>query len=293
MNSRNEWYWNLNIHRDQLALMNTKANHNNNNGTRTNLPISSTCYTSAVLTDVGICVGMRNVNLKGENRSYFFKPHKIPNCCSNLNIVGQHNEQTWATAYDRMKYSTLTDPSMAIHSTQMNTFDHYHHHYDEWRISQCNRLNMKNVYNYDNINDSEMRAETNPFHLFGDSSEFSSYNCNCHQHTLYSTNSHLFQPFSTHGLQKPIIPSNDIKFEYGAVLHPRDYYSDYFNHKLNNEHHQPAVFGSSISNAMPSQLSNYHNQFQYDRMDDNVSLNNHVAAPKKKWIRNYMQCNFT
>lgn len=110
MQNEIEWYWYLNLHRDQLSLV-------NNSSIANNLPISSNLYTSAVLNNDGICVGMRNVHLKDEHFPRFHRPRKIPNCCSNWNVVGQRNQQLWETAFDRIKNSILTDPSMAIHST--------------------------------------------------------------------------------------------------------------------------------------------------------------------------------
>lgn len=85
----NEWYWNLNLHRDRLSLANQSAI----NGVM--MPSSAAFYTSAVLTDVGICVGMRNVNLNCENEQHCFYPRKIPSCYSIGNAVGKRNKATW------------------------------------------------------------------------------------------------------------------------------------------------------------------------------------------------------
>lgn len=86
----NERFWNLSLYRDRSSLANTAAIDG------TILPSSSAFYTSAVLTDVGICVGMRNVNLNCESQ-HCFHQLKIPNCY-NLNIVGEQNKQTWENA---------------------------------------------------------------------------------------------------------------------------------------------------------------------------------------------------
>lgn len=104
----NERFWNLNLCRDRSPLANTAAIDG------TILPSSSAFYTSAVLTDVGICVGMRNVNLNCESQHYFHD-RKIPNCY-NLNIVGQQNEQTWKHACDQFAFPLLGAPdSMYVH----------------------------------------------------------------------------------------------------------------------------------------------------------------------------------
>lgn len=76
--SNNEWnlYW----RRDRLSLANTAAIIG------AILPSSSEFYTTAVLTDVGICVGMRNVHLNSENRQCF-NPRKI------FHKIDEHNDQ--------------------------------------------------------------------------------------------------------------------------------------------------------------------------------------------------------
>lgn len=102
----NKWYWNLNLHRDRLSLANTSAIDG------TILPSSSAFYTSAVLTDVGICVGMRNVNLNCENQHCFY-PRKIPNCFNNLNIVGEQNKQTWDHACNQIAFPTFGSANVA------------------------------------------------------------------------------------------------------------------------------------------------------------------------------------
>lgn len=110
----NEWYWNLNLHRDRLSL----ANHSAIDGVI--MPTSAAFYTSAVLTDVGICVGMRNVNLNCENEQHCFYPRKIPNCYPNDTKVNERIKETWDFACNQYR--------LASHETNVNDSTHLYSH---------------------------------------------------------------------------------------------------------------------------------------------------------------------
>lgn len=307
MSHNKEWYWNLNIHRDQTTLANVSAN------TGVHLPKSSSCYTNAVITDVGLCVGMRNVNLSTENAPYFGKASKMPNCCSNLNVVGQHNEQIWAMAYDRMKYSMLTDPSMATFgssATANQSMDslyasysyhqsqHPYHYHDNWKPQMC--CNQTN-----GTTNKAISAGASPFHLFGDRCKLpSSQHANIiAPSTPYFTRNELIaepidridepmdyvQPMHMNGEQSIGWHGNDL-------LNSRHYnnnnsYSDTSNNNIGS---RITVCGPLFSYSMASFESSVDSEASSEKNNDhNVSRSDHVAPPKKKWMQNYMQSNST
>lgn len=278
MHPRNEWYWNLNIHRNQPMLNNAVAV----NGSK--LPISSAMYTSAVLTDHGICVGMRNVNLKGANCSYSSKVHDIPNCCSNTNIVGQRNNQTWTSAYEQMRLSALTDPSMA---TQIEK-----QHFEtlpidaKWNDETAYPMEDCDLYDCDPNPSDEISAELNPFHLFGDKSSLSTINYKERPTWNHSTDS-IKECFHRS------IPT----------LNNNPYLNYHYLSEIENQLNRPSLHSqsnyiyqthmSSCSNSPTSHLpsSKLKATAPNRRMAKSASRLNHVVAPKKKWIRNYMQSN--
>lgn len=277
MNNGNEWYWNLNLHRNQSVLSNLPAV----NGTQ--LPISSAMYTSAVLTDRGICVGMRNVNLKGSDHIHSAKMQEIPNCCSISNVVGQRNKQTWAAAYDRMRFSALTDPSMA-------TEVEYYHNHAKWKdrtIYPMEECMHEPVQDYQSL----ISAELNPFHLFGDKSKLSTIQLKGRQnHELLnlmssiSVNNSKCNDFIPQISHAPYINYPHF-IEFGKnCLEINDYASFYHNKSMSSRSISPApqLRGRKLKATI---------KFRNRRMDTNASRPNHVVAPKKKWIRNYMQSN--
>lgn len=294
MDAGNEWYWNLNLHRNQPLLNNAMAV----NGTK--LPISAAMYTSAVLTDRGICVGMRNVNLKGVNHSYSSKMHNIPNCCSNTNIVGQLNNDTWMSAFEQMRFSALTDPSMA---TQIENqyfepppppppIDH------EWIIPMEFPI-ADQSQDSDHHSSNSISAELNPFHLFGDKSSLSTFNYKEKQNQIlaqawnHSTDTlgECFHRPKAELLTPPINPSPYVGYHYLSE------FDDTFNSAPLHGHPNfiyPRSMSSS-SNSTTSHLPCYKLKAMamapHRRRGKSASRPNHVVAPKKKWIRNYMQSN--
>lgn len=266
MQNGNEWYWNLNIHRDQLSLVNSSI------ANAYDLPISSTLYTSAVLNDNGICVGMRNVHLKGENAPCLHRSQKIPNCSSNRNVVGERNQQYWTMAYDRMKFSALTDPSMAIHSSQVNGHGiqmkciqpHELHH---------NTIVQKEFIHEPNMMQQSMFAKTNPFHLFGDSATLLSFKP-VDQKLNFRMPHNFVQPTFVHHSKSC------------AELHSMDSISQRCQKVLPTKkcYRSCASIASSIYPNASQFLSK-----SFNKMDESQS--DYVAPPKKKWMRNYMQSN--
>lgn len=258
MQNENKWYWNLNLHRDQLTLVNSSIAND--------LPIPSNFYTSAVLNDNGICVGMRNVHLKGENVPCFHRPQKIPNCCSNRNVVGQRNQQIWETAFDRMKYSTLTDPSMAIHST-LFTKHEVQPNFIQPREIQCDE---KLIGIDDPLHARSIVAETNPFHLFGDSTSWSSFNLFDHQRDFHIFPSMQMHPIHFHDSCFDLYQPHPIK------------YSNQNGHKV--------IPSFAPTMATSTQDDTSQTLFNIIISDNEKNLDC-VAPPKKKWMRNYMQSN--
>lgn len=312
----NEWYWNLNLHRNQSALGNPMAVNS------TKLPISSAMYTSAVLTDRGICVGMRNVNLKGVTQSYSTKMQNIPNCCSNSNVVGQRNKQTWAAAYDQMRFSALTDPSMATH---IECHPHFTDHLPPPlpppppicdkrgdpvilpEVEEEETVDVVNTVNDDfssSLTDTSpsISAELNPFHLFGDKSVLSAINVKnrlspefLHHFTGATVQDHLKSEITTPTIKH--VPYLDYRYliendsTYNRIGYPG------FLHATTNK--KPIPLSPSISpiSHLPCNSSSSSSRLKAAmttprrRMHTSASRLNHVVAPKKKWIRNYMQSN--
>lgn len=295
MHNGNEWYWNLNLHRNQSVLNNSMAVNSKK------LPTPSTLYTSAVLTDRGICVGMRNVNLKDANHSYSSKNQNIPNCCSNLNIVGQRNGEIWTAAFDQMRYSALTDPSMA---TQVDPQFKCPSNNTKWIeededqvISPCDKYGHESVSSVFNP-ESSISAEFNPFHLFGDKSVLSSIS---------------LKNGSKHGLSQSLaIPNISEKMDNKMLTMPTLNHFPYFNYNYitkcdtncncvpfncYSSYCQPTSksmsvsFRSNSSSHLPCSMLKVAVKSPHRKTDTNASRSSHVVAPKKKWIQNYMQSN--
>lgn len=321
MHTGNEWYWNLNLHRNQSALSNPMAVNS------TKLPISSAMYTSAVLTDRGICVGMRNVNLKGVTQSYSAKMQNIPNCCSNSSVVGQRNKQTWTAAYDQMRFSALTDPSMATniecqpHFTDLPPqisdkrgeqvmlpeeeeakLEEDLEEEDEETVDVVNTVNDNFSSSLTNTS-SSISAELNPFHLFGDKSILSAINVKNRlspEYLQHFTGANVQEHLKSEITTPPIkhVPYLDYRYliandtTYNRIGYPG------FLHAMTNKKpiplspsispisHLPCNSGSSNSSRLKAAMTTPRR-----RMHTNASRLNHVVAPKKKWIRNYMQSN--
>lgn len=287
MHNGSEWYWNLNLHRNQLVPNNPMAVNSKK------LPISSAMYTSAVLTDHGICVGMRNVNLKGAFQSYSSKTHDIPNCCKDSNIVSQHNQQTWTAAYDRMRFSALTDPLMATQIDDHRLFG-LSHSDAKWNDHV---IYPDEEISYDGVSSlfkpkSSIGAEFNPFHLFGDKSVLSSIHFkNGHDVPQSHIVANVRDLNEIHTMN--YVPYIDCRYQ--AETDEKYNCIQWNGHS--NSSHSMAESMSSHSN-LPSSHSPYEKleatmKTPYRRINTSSSRPFHVVAPKKKWIRNYMQSNST
>lgn len=289
-----EWYWNLNLHRNQLVLNNAMAVN------CTKLPISAAMYTSAVLTDRGICVGMRNVNLEGATiQSYPSKNPNIPSCCTNSknNIVSQRNNQTWTAAYDRMRFSALTDPSMA---TQVDSqyFENLHSYAkcdDHVIYPGVEEAVHKNVSTSFNTVHS-ISAEFNPFHLFGDKSRLSAINLKngeIHIRPAFicaDIGGNLKREISMPTVLNQMLES-DLNYSY-PVECEKLYNCIQMNSCPSFCHNMAKSAISSGLNSPTSYLTCTLSTTPYRRTNTNSSRSNHVVvAPKKKWIRHYMRSN--
>lgn len=260
MPNGSEWHWNLNLHRNQSILNNAVAVNN------VNLPVSASLYTSSVLNDHGICVGMRNVNLKGVAQTLSSKMQAIPNCCGNSNIVGERNKQTWTAAYDRMRFSALTDPSMATHTNCP-----YPLNPPAWSdLDMFSMINMNKMHDTIGYSTPSMSAELNPFHLFGDKSALSTFNVENVQIRPQFASFHAHSGSET-------LPMNHIP--HLNYLH----HSPYAN--LDGLPIKPLVFRSKSPRRVVRSTT------PKRRLQTRPIHRNHVVAPKKKWIRNYMQSN--
>lgn len=294
----NEWYWNLNLHRNQPILSNLSALNS------TKLPLSAELYTSAVLTDRGICVGMRNVNLKGVNQAPPSELHNIPNCCNGTNVVGERNGQTWRAAFERMRYSALTDPTMATthaeHSNcdlplPTNMADDY---IDYVMDNSCDTVQCPTS---SSSAPEPIAAELNPFHLFGDKSALSAINFTnngqCHPELTQiwnQTAESLVTASNAYRTQAGLLPpyhnyhyliDSDERLNGGAGAHHRYGHRNIICAKsISSRSNSPTSYATSNPLKATTATLNH-------RLDKSVSRLNHVVAPKKKWIRNYMQSN--
>lgn len=288
MNHGKEWHWNFNVHRDHSALASVSA------CAGSHLPKISSCYTNAVLTNVGLCVGMRNVNLNAESHDVCGgELLKMPNCCSNLNVVGQHNEQIWATAHDRMKFSTLTDPLMTIRSAppiSMASIYGYPHlpqqpyqYSHDWPPYACCNVNTNKILN----------TGSNPFHLFGDRTNLSRAQ---HSNTITSTAAcYDHGKFPIECIDMISMPMNGgHAFHANNNLNISRHDNNFLNPRHFNNEYRLTVCGPSFPYSMPSFESTASDINPCGEQDNhNMSSISHVAAPKKKWIQNYMQSNST
>lgn len=351
MHNGNEWYWNLNLHRDKLTLVNSSLNDGKN------APTKSAFYTSAVLTDVGICVGMRNVNLNSENQTCLHAAHKIPNCYDNLNVVGQRNKQTWSAAYDRMRYSSLTDPTMSVLRSPLSNIDlqataadfppKTYPYYDKWNelgaIKPASTVSPKNCCWNCEFPSVKVEADSNPFHLFGDNSKYSMIDfkndqkidnhcpCNathsipsiaetthatlndpCNLHKSFGSNFYMPSPMqqisskcctNTVDMKCMNMSTNDVAI---ASHHLHQHHHHHLFNVLNghtNYNSLPMGGYPSTNFASPSSFTKVLTPSlstattaiptPTSTAQDNIALqNNHLAPPKKKWIRNFMQSKF-
>lgn len=294
MENGNEWYWNLNLHRNRLML------NNSSSVTNKKMPISSATYTSAVLTDCGICVGMRNVNLKGASQLDLSKNQNIPNCFGNSSVVSKRNKQIWSAAYDQMRFSALSDPTMAtqIHGTYFDLT----HGAIKWKdpipiAMECNK------HDIEPCTSSLMSAELNPFHLFGDKSSLSSLNLNeSHGYDYPLRAFHAINlPNNIKSSRDEMLTSSPMNlvphFNYPYLTEMDDNYSRmqlngypkliYSMDKSMSPRSNSPTFYSTNSTMKVAAVATNPNR----RIKTNVSRQNHVVAPKKKWIRNYMKSN--
>lgn len=220
----NEWYWNLNLHRDRLSLANQSAIDG------VIMPTSAAFYTSAVLTDVGICVGMRNVNLNCENQQRCFYSRKIPNCSTNNNKINKGIKETWDYACNQDR--------LPSHELNGNTSDLYAHQSD--------------------INSSYLMPIT--FRL-------SPFDTKDNNDKIYAIDTNISNTYAQSRYYSVIDGGNhsSIKYDSNSIQIICDEYNG-------------ADEMSYVSNANSTSCSKH--------------FSGHVAPPKKKWIRDYMQSNF-
>lgn len=247
MQNENDWYWNLNLHRNEFSLVSSSSIANDP-------AISSNLYTTAVLNDNGIYVGMRNAHLKDAHFSCFHRPQKIPNCCSNQNVVGQRNQQIWETTFPTMENYLTPEhgcqPNFIIHPNEL----------------QCAK---KLIDIDDQLHARAISAETNPFHLFGN----------------HSTPLSSFKLFD-----------RECDFLRDHFSHPMHFYDSSFNlyqpSPINyaNRNDQKNAYAPIAGTPIPADTSG--TQIN-TRISENEKNSDCVAPPKKKWIKNYMQSNFS
>lgn len=87
-----EWFWNNNNNSLPLATSPNFAAG----------ITSPSFYNNTSLTDVGICVGMQNVNINSKNVATFL-PRKIQNCCQ-FNMIGKLTEDNFNNACNDYLY---------------------------------------------------------------------------------------------------------------------------------------------------------------------------------------------
>lgn len=261
MNNNNQWYWNLNLHRHHLSLANSAAIDS------TTLPSSSAFYTSAVLTDVGICVNMRNVHLNSVNQH-----RKIPNCYNNLNLVSEKNKETRKYAC-HLNNLPIVDTSAAIYNNKCIPIAHNY---------PCTN---KNLFGNDMLSSYRLYQLTAPENIMPFISIENNFYGIHHQKPSYLINAPI------NGEQTMSVENDRIhkKHDYGLTngeillssspLHK--YYPSTNLLLLSSFASLPQMAPDSMT--MQSELCDrYHNYFQ---------LKSNAATPKKKYTRNYMLSN--
>lgn len=95
---QNEWFWNVNSGSDVDHLRPPMAN-DAQMSQPTMPPSLNGSFTNGVVTDLSICVGMRDVHLSSDRGDYEFH-HKINHWYNNLNVMIQlRNPHLWNNAY--------------------------------------------------------------------------------------------------------------------------------------------------------------------------------------------------
>lgn len=274
--SNNEWYWNLNLHRDRLSLANTAAIDG------TILPSSSAFYTSAVLTDVGICVGMRNVNLNSENQHCFY-PRKIPNCFNNLNVVGEQNKQTWDQACQQMAFP----PFGAVPNVASAAGPMYTHHSSVLPAmpppSSATLTTASVAYNLKMHNYNTLATS-----LFDN--RLSHANCDNRFFSWPSQRTFAY-PTIIEDPSPPLITLRETFHPYNVN---RLIKCDLNELKMNAILFDASIAGATAITAATPSIPSSPDPFKVlSPLSANESHRRcHVAAPKKKWIRNYMLSKF-
>lgn len=288
-----EWYWNLNLHRDPLLMANKTAIEN------TMMPSSSAFYTSAVLTDIGICVGMRNVNLNGEQHQCFHS-RKIPNCSENWSEVSKRNSETWKNAIHQyhhhqptMSPAMIAPPTMSSNpmfsiskmpaSIPTSSMDLYAHSMDTFTLPMM--TSYAQIYNHKKINDGH-------------------FSCNRIENCWPKTSTDIPTTF-------PSQTSTLSKFCVNEFLQNIDQPNEYRNQKTiekvnllfsldENQLQSDSCDDNASTNIKMSSEIIQKNDHKISESDLNVSntsssssmlLSDLTSAPKKKWIRHYMLSN--
>lgn len=240
--SNNEWnlYW----HRDRLSLANTAAISG------AILPSSSEFYTTAVLTDVGICVGMRNVHLNSENRQCFY-PRKI------FHNIDEHNDQH----QQHPQHHQQQQQQRPVPATPIAP------------IAPIAAAPIANPYGIVSNDDSNLYS----------------------RRIAYYHPSNFVEPSSQLSLQSPaprppmvaVGPAiNAVSITTLISSYPEPY-RIYTSPSSPKAPHLPPKFSAPLS---PSPLSSSSSPSPIlSSRSKKYRRHNYVAAPKKKWIQNYMQ----
>lgn len=292
MHNDNNWLWNLNVPHDQnLPLANTVAI----DGIPS--PSPSSCYTNVALSDLGICVGMRNVKLHCDS-AQFYSPK----------ITDSHHYHSHS--YDPLANRRWND--LSSNSSMPLT-------HNERTTSRETDSFFQNSLYYSN---------SNAPNLFGDPVSMS----NLQQ--LYSRIQQLSLPLPPQSL---ITASAEHSWMQHRNLYSSDVATYYFDRNLKSRTIAAATSytrklksPTSISKLLAKDHSRNPMNIQYSQANElkstkSLSLlpyfikpksiapkqlpskseivieitehidaeeKSHVAAPKKKWIRNYIQSKF-
>lgn len=129
-----EWFWNNN---NRLPLATAAAA-----AAGVVSPSSSSFYNSTVLTDVGICVGMRNVNLNCKNFAPFL-PRKIQSCCK-FNMIGNLTEDNFNYACNDYLYrhSLYNNVHPIVNNNNYLQSQHHHHQQQQQPHHHHHQINI-------------------------------------------------------------------------------------------------------------------------------------------------------
>lgn len=258
-------------------------------------PTPTGYYTSAVLTDKGICVGMRNVNLNSQRTEFEHHHHTMPGWYNNLHVMNQlAKPHMWNNGYATYFCTDAGNP---------NDFNQIHgqsgRSYDDNNSYIANSFSHGYFANADKSQSANATIDPmeksnrmpNNYWPFASSeiktAQITSITQSASQQFLQLPNGLRHQHHSS--IWQPAIRrlSDAVTNDVNQFTSPP---AILVSPPTQTLQHPPTVATTSkrpITSTTTGSLSTQ----QINRMDEIVSKPNndygHVAAPKKKWIQQY------